>query len=73
MAAEAKEKGYPVELKAALIGSWHELILRRHQPFAHIAMQGMKAGLKAKTAFLVSPGSERHLSYDEARRVLGDI
>ena len=26
---------------------------------AHIAQQGLKAGLKAKTAFLVTPGSER--------------
>src|SRR5882762_1939563 len=59
MAAEAKEKGYPVELKAALIGSCTNSSYEDISRSAHIAMQGMKAGLKAKTAFLVSPGSER--------------
>ncbi len=59
MAAEAKEKGYPVELKAALIGSCTNSSYEDISRSAHIAKQGMKAGLKAKTAFLVSPGSER--------------
>src|SRR5574341_1095128 len=59
MAAEAREKGYPVELKAALIGSCTNSSYEDISRSAHIAKQGMKAGLKAKTAFLVSPGSER--------------
>ncbi|BFU95500.1 MAG: Aconitate hydratase [Nitrospira sp.] len=59
LAAEAKEKGYPVELKAALIGSCTNSSYEDISRSAHIAKQGMKAGLKAKTAFLVSPGSER--------------
>jgi aconitate hydratase len=59
MAAEAKEKGYPVELKAALIGSCTNSSYEDIGRSAHIAKQGLKAGLKAKTAFLVSPGSER--------------
>jgi aconitate hydratase A / 2-methylisocitrate dehydratase len=59
MAAEAKEKGYPIELKAALIGSCTNSSYEDISRSAHIAKQGMKAGLKAKTAFLVSPGSER--------------
>ena len=59
MAAEAKEKGYPVELKAALIGSCTNSSYEDISRSAHIAKQGMKAGLKAKTPFLVSPGSER--------------
>jgi aconitate hydratase len=59
MAEEAKEKGYPVELKAALIGSCTNSSYEDISRSAHIAKQGMKAGLKAKTAFLVSPGSER--------------
>ncbi len=59
MAAEAKEKGYPVELKAALIGSCTNSSYEDIGRSAHIARQGLKAGLKAKTAFLVSPGSER--------------
>jgi aconitate hydratase len=59
MAAEAKEKGYPVELKAALIGSCTNSSYEDISRSAHIARQGLKAGLKAKTAFLVTPGSER--------------
>jgi aconitate hydratase len=59
LAAEAKEKGYPVELKAALIGSCTNSSYEDISRSAHIARQGLKAGLKAKTAFLVSPGSER--------------
>ena len=59
MAAEAKEKGYPVEVKAALIGSCTNSSYEDISRSAHIARQGLKAGLKAKAAFLVSPGSER--------------
>ena len=59
LAAEAKEKGYPVELKAALIGSCTNSSYEDISRSAHIAQQGLKAGLKAKASFLVSPGSER--------------
>jgi len=59
MAAEAREKGYPVQLKAALIGSCTNSSYEDISRAAHIARQGLKAGLKAKTAFLVTPGSER--------------
>jgi aconitate hydratase A / 2-methylisocitrate dehydratase len=59
LAAEAKEKRYPVELKAALIGSCTNSSYEDISRSAHIARQGLKAGLKAKTPFLVSPGSER--------------
>jgi len=59
LAAEAKEKGYPVSLKAALIGSCTNSSYEDISRSAHIARQGLKAGLKAKTAFLVTPGSER--------------
>jgi aconitate hydratase len=59
MAAEAKEKGYPMQLKAALIGSCTNSSYEDIGRSAHIARQGLKAGLKAKSAFLVTPGSER--------------
>lgn len=59
LAAEAKEKGYPVELKAALIGSCTNSSYEDISRSAHIAQQGLKAGLKAKASFLISPGSER--------------
>ena len=50
--AEAKEKGYPVELKATLLGSCTNSSYEDISRAAHIAQQGLKAGLKAKTAFL---------------------
>ncbi len=59
LAAEAKAKGYPVELKAALIGSCTNSSYEDISRSAHVAEQGLKAGLKAKASFLVSPGSER--------------
>jgi len=57
--SEAKEKGYPMQLKAALIGSCTNSSYEDISRAAHIARQGLKAGLKAKTQFLVTPGSER--------------
>src|SRR5438132_989309 len=59
MAAEAKEKGYPVQLKAALIGSCTNSSYQDIRRAAQTARQGLKAGLKAKTACHVTPGSER--------------
>ncbi|MBS0166640.1 aconitate hydratase [Nitrospira sp. CMX1] len=57
--AEAQEKGYPVELKAALIGSCTNSSYEDISRSAHVAQQALKAGLKAKASFLISPGSER--------------
>jgi isocitrate lyase len=45
--AEAKEKGYPVELKAALIGSCTNSSYEDISRSAHVAQQALKAGLKA--------------------------
>lgn len=59
LAEEAKEKGYPVELKATLLGSCTNSSYEDISRAAHVVRQGLQAGLKAKTAFLVSPGSER--------------
>jgi aconitate hydratase A / 2-methylisocitrate dehydratase len=59
LSAEAKEKGYPVQLKAALIGSCTNSSYEDISRSAHVARQGLKAGLKAKASFLVTPGSER--------------
>ncbi|MCP9438578.1 MAG: aconitate hydratase [Nitrospira sp.] len=59
LAAEAEEKKYPVELKAALIGSCTNSSYEDISRSAHVARQALKAGVKAKTAFLISPGSER--------------
>jgi aconitate hydratase len=59
LGAEAKEKGYPTQLTAALIGSCTNSSYEDISRAAHIARQGLKAGLKAKAHFLVTPGSER--------------
>ena len=59
LAEEAREKGYPVELKATLLGSCTNSSYEDISRAAHVVRQGLQAGLKAKTAFLVSPGSER--------------
>ncbi|HEY4484783.1 MAG TPA: aconitate hydratase, partial [Nitrospiria bacterium] len=59
LAAEAKEKGYPVMLSAALIGSCTNSSYEDISRSAHVAEQGLKAGLKSKSSFLVTPGSER--------------
>ncbi len=54
-----KEKGYPTPIKAALIGSCTNSSYEDITRAAHIARQGLKAGLKAKTWFLITPGSEQ--------------
>ena len=59
MGAEAEQQGYSVSLKAALIGSCTNSSYEDIGRAAHIAKQGLDAGFKAKTAFLVTPGSER--------------
>ncbi|MFQ5587583.1 MAG: aconitate hydratase [Nitrospiria bacterium] len=56
---EAKREGYPMTVSAALIGSCTNSSYEDITRAAHIARQGLKAGLKAKGEFLVSPGSER--------------
>jgi aconitate hydratase len=59
LAAEVKKEGWPAQIKAALIGSCTNSSYEDMRRAAHIAMQGLKAGLGAKTPFLVTPGSER--------------
>src|SRR6202158_1212142 len=59
LAAEVKKEGWPAQIKAALTGSCTNSSYEDMKRSAHIAMQATKAGLKAKTPFLVTPGSER--------------
>lgn len=58
LAGEVKERGYPSALKVALIGSCTNSSYEDISRSAHIARQGLKAGLKAKVKFLITPGSE---------------
>ena len=59
LAAEVRANGWPAGIKAALIGSCTNSSYEDMRRAAHIAMQGLRAGLRAKTPFLVTPGSER--------------
>jgi aconitate hydratase len=59
LAGEVKANGWPATIKAALIGSCTNSSYEDMRRAAHVAMQGIKAGLKARTPFLITPGSER--------------
>ena len=57
LAEEAREKGYPIELRAALIGSCTNSSYEDIGRAAHVARQALKYGLKAKSTFMITPGS----------------
>jgi aconitate hydratase A / 2-methylisocitrate dehydratase len=59
LAAEVRENGWPAKITNALIGSCTNSSYEDMRRAAHIAMQGIKAGLRAKSGFWISPGSER--------------
>ncbi len=59
LAKDVKEKNYPVELKAALIGSCTNSSYEDIGRAAQVASQAKKAGLKAKCYFLITPGSDQ--------------
>src|SRR5438067_642930 len=59
LAAEVRENRWPARITNALIGSCTNSSYEDMRRAAHIATQGLKAGLKAQSKFLVTPGSER--------------
>ncbi len=59
LAKDVKEKNYPVELKAALIGSCTNSSYEDIGRAADVAAQAKNAGLKAKCYFLITPGSDQ--------------
>jgi aconitate hydratase len=59
LAADVRANNWPATIKAALIGSCTNSSYEDMRRAAHVARQGIKAGLKAKTPFLITPGSER--------------
>lgn len=66
MGADAKEHGYPVELRAALIGSCTNSSYEDMSRAAAVARQGLAAGLKARIPLYITPGSTR--IYDTLER-----
>ena len=58
-AAAVKEKGYPEELKVALIGSCTNSSYEDMERAASVARQALDHGVMAKAAFTITPGSEQ--------------
>ena len=59
LAAETDREGYPETLSAALIGSCTNSSYEDMTRAASIAAQAAKHGIKVKSTFMISPGSER--------------
>ncbi|MBM4438874.1 MAG: aconitate hydratase [Candidatus Rokubacteria bacterium] len=59
LAAHVRENGWPASITNALIGSCTNSSYEDMRRAAHIAKQGHTAGLRVKSKFLVTPGSER--------------
>ncbi len=57
--AEVKEKGYPEELKVALIGSCTNSSYEDMTRAASVAGQGAEHGLTARSRFMITPGSQQ--------------
>ena len=58
-AAAVREKGYPEELKVALIGSCTNSSYEDIERSTSVARQALAKGLKAKSEFTITPGSEQ--------------
>ena len=59
LADEVREKNYPEKISVSLIGSCTNSSYEDIGRATHIARQAVAKGLKAKTSFLVTPGSEQ--------------
>ena len=55
---EAREKGWPIDIQAALIGSCTNSSYEDMERASSIALQAKNAGLKSKVQFMVTPGSD---------------
>jgi len=58
-AAEVKKNGWPQELKVGLIGSCTNSSYEDMSRSAHIAREAAEHGVKAKSGFTITPGSEQ--------------
>ncbi|HXG03476.1 MAG TPA: aconitate hydratase [Candidatus Binatia bacterium] len=59
LGAEARREGWPLEISNALIGSCTNSSYEDMRRAAHVARQGIQAGLQVRVPFLVTPGSDR--------------
>ncbi len=71
-----RDNGYPEELRVALIGSCTNSSYEDIERSASVARQALKRGLKAKSEFTITPGSEQvraTIERDGLLRVLTDV
>jgi aconitate hydratase len=59
LGTDVKEHGWPPRITNALIGSCTNSSYEDMRRAAHVARQGLEAGLRARTPFLITPGSDR--------------
>jgi len=71
--ATATDKGWPLEISAALIGSCTNSSYEDITRAASIARQASAKGLKAKTKLLITPGSEQVRATIERDGLLADL
>ena len=73
---EAREKGWPVDIQAALIGSCTNSSYEDMERASSIALQAKNAGLKSKVQFMVTPGSDtidKTIRRDGQMQIFDDI
>ncbi len=73
MAAEVDEKGYPAELSSALIGSCTNSSYEDMSRSVSLVRQAKAAGIKLKSNFLVTPGSEQVYETIKQDGILGEF
>ena len=59
LAADAKKNGYPLDIRVSLIGSCTNSSYEDLGRAAHVARQALDHGIKARTPFLITPGSDQ--------------
>jgi len=59
LAEDARKNNYPLEIRAALVGSCTNSSYEDIGRAAHVARQALQHGLRARTKFLITPGSDQ--------------
>lgn len=59
LADDARKNGYPLDIRVALIGSCTNSSYEDIGRAAHVAKQALDHGIKARVAFMISPGSDQ--------------
>ncbi|MEE8481742.1 MAG: aconitate hydratase [Acidiferrobacterales bacterium] len=73
MADDVAKNKYPVEIRAALIGSCTNSSYEDIGRAANVARQAKAKGLKAKIPFMITPGSQQVLATIERDGLLADL